>query len=95
MQALTQDRISQPTVIKIAERLSAILSENGVIVVPLLVMVLLHLSPSDSTVQTAMKRLVDGILTAILDLFPSTSADSSLFLDIRRLSHIALSFKGN
>jgi hypothetical protein len=93
LRALESNRVSEPTLLELAGRLADVIEEANAAAVPLIVPLLLHFDPESPTVQAAVQGIADRILSGAVDLFQSVTRESPLYHALRKLSHIALSFK--
>jgi hypothetical protein len=91
--ALAGKKVTEPTLLDLAARLTTLLDTGTPDAVPLLLDVLLDFNPESPVVQVAVKKMADQLLSATVDLFQTITPVSPVYLPLRKLSHVALSFK--
>jgi hypothetical protein len=93
IQALREGRLSEPTLLAVARRCVDVIEAASEQVVPILVAALTELDPSSGVVRAAVKGFADELLALTITLFQAITPSSPIYFDLRRLSHVAISFK--
>jgi hypothetical protein len=93
LQALGEGRLSEPTLLAVARRCVDVIEAASEQVVPILVAALTELDPTSGIVQAAVKAFADELLALTITLFQGITPSSPIYFDLRRLSHVAISFK--
>jgi hypothetical protein len=91
--AIEDRTVSDQTLIEIVQKLVALLEEFADTVCPMLLAALLYFDPDDRLAQHAIQPLTSELLTVTLALFQTVTPTSPIFADLRRLSHVAVSFQ--
>jgi hypothetical protein len=93
LEALRDWRLSEPTLLAVARRCVDVIEAASEQVVPILIATLAELDPANGVVRAAVKGFADELLALTITLFQACTPSSPIYFDLRRLSHIAISFK--
>lgn len=93
VEALNSNLISDETKLEIAEIFTDNITNISTEIVPLFIPLLLSFDPDNEIVKARVKPLVNTILSATMRLFPSVAPSTPIYMSLRRLTHIAMSFK--
>jgi hypothetical protein len=91
--AIEGGRVSKQTMIEVTAKLATLVDITAGEAVPLLVAVLVSFDARDPFVQGALKPIADQLLCATVDIFQTITPAAPIYQSLRKLSHIAVSFK--
>lgn len=91
--SLENGKISDETLLEMAEVFADNLERKGSLITPHLVKLLLYFDPDNEIFKARIKPLTSTISSAVFALYPTVPPNSSLYIELRRLTHIAMSLQ--
>ena len=94
-ESLQNNRISDETLIEIAEVFTDNFEKKGYSIVPYFVDLLLYFDPENEIFKARIKPLTSTILSATIGLFPTIDTSDPNYMNLRRLAHITMSLQNS